>query len=216
MAERRTPGVGAVVVGMAGIALVALLVFGLVRRSPDTSIDEGLASGRSIPAPAFTLALLDPGQRLGGLAAPMRRAGGDGRLGIGELRGTPLVLNFWASWCEPCRDEAPVLERAWRRQARPAGVLVLGLSMLDSDNEARGFVREFGITYPNVHDGTNGVARRYGVPALPETFFITAEGQVVGHVIGVISATQLRDGIRAARTGQILGARDGGDSRPTR
>ena len=213
--RRRRLGIGPVLVTVAGLALVALLTFGLVSRAPDTSIDEALRDGRSTTAPAFTLALLEPGRELARLEAPVRRAGADRRLGIRELRGTPVVLNFWASWCEPCRDEAPLLERAWREQARPAGVLMLGLAMLDTTTDAKDFLREFTITYPNVRDGTNGVARRYGVPALPETFFITARGEIVGHVIGVISPAQLRDGITAAQTGRILGARDGGDSRPT-
>lgn len=206
----------AAVTGAVGVAFVALLVYGVSSRAPDTSIDERLAAGKSSAAPAFTLELLDPGTRLGRLDAPIRRARADGRLGIGELRGTPVVLNFWASWCEPCREEAPLLERAWRAEARPPGVLMLGLTMLDVAEDARAFLREFAITYPNVRDGTNDVARRYGVPALPETFFIAAQGQIVGHVIGVISPGQLRAGIRAAQTGRILGAREGGDSRPAR
>jgi len=93
---------------------------------------------------------------------------------------------------------------------------VLGLTMQDVSSDARAFLREFDVTYPNIRDPTNDTARRYGVSGLPETFFITADGQIVGHVVGVIGERQLSDGIDAARRGEILGARSGGDSRPTR
>ncbi len=135
---------------------------------------------------------------------------------LSDYEGRPVVLNFWASWCGPCRDEAPLLERAWRTQARPTGVLMLGLTMQDVTGDARAFLREFDVTYPNVRDPTNETARRYGVTGLPETFFISAAGQIVGHVVGVISDRQLTQGIAAARRGVVLGARSGGDSRPTR
>ena len=115
------------------------------------------------------------------------------------------------------RQRAEARERReWREQARPAGVLMLGLAMQDVTSDARAFVREFAVTYPNVRDPTNQTARRYGVTGLPETFFISATGQIVGHVVGVISERQLTQGIAAARRGVVLGARSGGDSRPTR
>jgi len=199
-----------------GALLVALLVYGVLRQAPDSTIDDTLAAGRQIPARAFELQLLEPGRDLGALRAPLKRASADGRVGISELRGVPVVLNFWASWCGPCREEAPRLQRAWREQARPAGVLMLGLAMQDVTSDARAFVREFAVTYPNVRDPTNQTARRYGVTGLPETFFISAAGQIVGHVVGVISERQLTQGIAAARRGSVLGARSGGDSRPTR
>ena len=199
-----------------GALLIALLGYGVLRAAPDSTIDDTLAGGRSIPAAEFELDVLERGRGLEALGVALTGPLADGRLGISELRGTPVVLNFWASWCGPCRDEAPRLERAWRKQARPAGVLLLGLGMQDVTGDARAFIREFGVTYPNVRDPTNRTARRYGVTGLPETFFITADGQIVGHVIGVITDVQLTAGIDAARRGMVLGARSGGDSRPTR
>jgi cytochrome c biogenesis protein CcmG/thiol:disulfide interchange protein DsbE len=156
---------------------------------------------RAEPGPQLTA-------RLGGVFA-------DGRLVLAETRGTPVVLNFWASWCPPCRVEAPRLERAWRA-VRQQEVLFVGLNMQDITEDARDFMREFDLSYLNVRDKSNDVATDWGVTGLPETFFLSARGQVVGHVIGAISDEQLRQGIEAATSGEVLGARSGGDRRPTR
>lgn len=217
---RAAPGLGHIgratraVAIVAVVALVALLVYGLSEQSPRTDIDDGLAQAKSVAAPGFELPVLTPGE-LGELGDLVRPGLANGRLSLEELRGTPVVLNYWASWCVPCRQEAPVLERGWRG-ARGQGVLFLGLNMQDITDDARAFIREFRNTYPNVRDQSNGVAREWGVSGLPETFFVRADGRIVGHVIGVISAKRLQAGVRAARSGRSLGALEGGDRRPTR
>jgi cytochrome c biogenesis protein CcmG/thiol:disulfide interchange protein DsbE len=126
-----------------------------------------------------------------------------------------VVLNFWASWCVPCRDEAPVLERAWRRQG-PDGALLVGLNQQDITDDSLAFARQLGISYLNIRDRGDSVARRYGVSGLPETFFIDRSGDVVGHVIGVVSAQQLQAGIAAATGGRPLGVQTGGERRSAR
>jgi cytochrome c biogenesis protein CcmG/thiol:disulfide interchange protein DsbE len=196
-------------------AFVALLAYGLVKQAPETTIDDRLARAQTAPAPGFELELLhrgDPGARL---SRRLSRPLADGRLALGELRGTPVVLNFWASWCVPCREEAPLLERTWREDGRPRGVLFLGLNMQDVREDARAFLREFDVSYPNVRDRGKTVAPEWGVTGIPETFFITAHGEIAGHVIGVISAEQMRDGIAAAVSGRPMGALSGGDRRAT-
>jgi cytochrome c biogenesis protein CcmG/thiol:disulfide interchange protein DsbE len=125
-----------------------------------------------------------------------------------------VVLNIWASWCVPCQQEAPTLERSWREQARPHGVLFLGLDMQDVTTDAQSFMRHYAVDYPNIRDPTNDVARAYGATGVPETFFINARGRIVGHVIGVSSTQQLSAGIAAALSGQVHGARRGGEQRP--
>jgi cytochrome c biogenesis protein CcmG, thiol:disulfide interchange protein DsbE len=195
-------------------ALLALLAYGLTASSPDDTIDGRLAQRRAAEAPALELKVLQQGS-LGPLTDELRPALADDRLALDELRGIAVVLNFWASWCPPCRSEAPLLERTWR-SLRGQGVVMLGLNMQDLTGDARDFVREFRISYPNVRDQSDDVAIDWGVAALPETFFIDARGRVVGHVIGAVSYSQLRAGISAARTGKPGGARSGGDRRPTR
>lgn len=200
---------------LVAVALVALLVYGVVKQAPNTTIDDTLAQRRAAPAPGYRLAVLrrgDLGPRLQPALAPALR---DGWLSPKELRGTPYVLNIWASWCVPCREEAPRLQREWRR-ARPQGVLFLGLDMQDASEDARAFMDNFGVDYLNIRDPTKDTARSYGATGIPETYFISARGSIVGHVVGVVSTAQLRSGIAAAMKGQVQAARAGGAQRPPR
>ena len=194
---------------------IALLAYGLVAQAPDTGIDDALARSEPAPAPGFALAVLKGGS-LGPVLEPkVSLASADGQVALEEVRGVPLVVNFWASWCVPCREEAPRLERAWRA-ARGRGVLFVGINMQDLTEDARDFMREFRVSYLNIRDPTNRVARDWEVTGLPETFFVSRRGEVVGHVIGVVSAEQLREGITAARSGRPARARSGGARRSTR
>lgn len=214
-AKRSRSGAVPRLIGLAAVALfVGLLAYGLIAEAPDTTIDDALAQKQTAPAPGFELAVFTTGNP-GPLTAPWRRAARDGRVNLDELRGVPVVVNFWASWCIPCRDEAPLLQRAWQG-ARRDGVLFVGLNMQDVRGDARGFLREFGQDFPNVRDPTNGTARDWGVTGIPETFFVSRRGDVVGHVIGVITQQQLQDGVSAALAGRPRGAQIGGEQRPTR
>ena len=204
---------GRIVAFLLAGGLIGLLAYGLLARSPDTTIDDALAQAKPVPAPGFSLDALTPRS-----VPPNRafaRAAADGRVDLRELRGTPGVLNFWASWCVPCREEAPVLQRGWTRHARE-GVLFVGLNMQDVRSDARTFLRTFKQTFSQVRDPTNATARKWGVSGIPETFFIDRDGRVVGHVIGVVTAQQLERGIADAVAGRAQNAALGGDRRPTR
>jgi cytochrome c biogenesis protein CcmG/thiol:disulfide interchange protein DsbE len=203
--------VGAVIV----VGFIALLVYGLTAQSPDSTIDDALAQARATSAPGFELDVLQRGRQPAALRPIVDRAAADGRIALSELRGTPVVLNFWASWCDPCRVEAPVLEHGWE-QAQRQGVLFLGLDMQDVTDDAREFLRQFDVSYLNVREGGKEAARRYGATGLPETYFISARGQVVGHVIGALDTAQLRAGVSAARDGRPAAASEGGDRQGTR
>lgn len=102
------------------------------------------------------------------------------------------------------------------REARSDDVLFVGLNMQDITEDAHAFLREFQIDYLNIRDPSNEIARRYGVTGVPETYFISAKSEIVGHVIGVVNTTQLRDGIKAAVAGKPLAAEQGGEQKPTR
>lgn len=204
-----------VLVLLAVCLFVGLLAYGLLSKAPNDTIDSSLSQARAAPAPGFELPVLQRGQlgpKLGSRLAP---ALADGKVNLEELRGSPVVLNFWASWCVPCRVEAPRLEAGWQ-SGRRAGVVFIGLNMQDVSEDAHNFLREFKLSYLNVRDKSNDVALRWGVTGIPETFFIAPRGTVVAHIIGAISARQLREGVRAAERGQPLGALRGGERRTTR
>jgi cytochrome c biogenesis protein CcmG, thiol:disulfide interchange protein DsbE len=198
---------------LAAVAFVALLAYGLTTKSADRTIDDALSRGEAVAPPGFTLAPLAHGGPSGAAQAAWKRAAGDGEVSLDELHGTPVVLNFWASWCDPCRAEADRLEQAWQDSGRDE-VLFLGLDAQDASEDARDFIAQFGLTFPHVRDGSNATSREWGVTGLPETFFLARDGRVVGHVIGAVNEQQLRDGVAAARSGRPSGATRGGEQRP--
>ncbi len=123
-------------------------------------------------------------------------------LKLSELRGRPIVLNFWASWCSPCREEAPILEAVWR-QYKDQGLLVIGVDYVDTESEAQKYIAEFGITYPNGPDVQTRISQTYRITGVPETYFITREGKLLsgtdrngrayGNWIGPIPVTALQE-----------------------
>jgi cytochrome c biogenesis protein CcmG/thiol:disulfide interchange protein DsbE len=137
---------------------LALLGFGLLRTSDPPERGE--------PAPAFSAPLL----------------GRSSRASLADYRGRPLLLNFWASWCVPCEEEAGTLARAHRLYG--GDVAFLGVNVRDAPGDALAFVRRYDIPYPSVRDETRSIFRAYGLTGQPETFLIDGEGVVVEHVNG--------------------------------
>lgn len=121
---------------------------------------------------------------------------------LADLCGKGVVLNFWASWCIPCRTQAPMLEQAWRRE-RERGIVFIGLAYLDQEHAAQAFLDEFDITYPNGPDLQSAAARRYRITGVPETFFIDPDGNIASIVIGpIISPSDLNQRLDAIRPSQ--------------
>jgi cytochrome c biogenesis protein CcmG/thiol:disulfide interchange protein DsbE len=121
--------------------------------------------------------------------------GGEWRLS--DQRGSIVVLNFWASWCPPCREEMPLLTTA--NGSLGDGVVMVGVDVWDDDGDARGFLNEFAVSYPNGPD-RDGIAVDYGVSGVPETFVISADGRIVAKLPGpVTSLEQLRGMVAEAR-----------------
>ena len=172
--------IGAAVAGLAVVALLALLTVGLLNQDRATTIDDALTEGERPEAPELSLPLLIPGGDLDQ----------EGEMvSLEALRGRPVVLNFWASWCPPCRDEAPLLEDLWRRY-RERGVVMLGVDVRDLSGNAREFGEEFGYTYPSVRDGTDGTERRFQTTGVPETFIIDRQGRIALHLRGPVTTEE--------------------------
>ncbi len=135
------------------------------------------------------------GQRAAGEAPELRFTTFDGEsVALRDLRGKGVVVNFWASWCAPCREEASLLEQTWRRE-KENGIIFLGLDYLDQEPDALAYLEEFDITYPNGPDLRSQAARRYRIQGVPETFFISPEGKIVDIVVGPIAGQQEMDAL---------------------
>ena len=117
-------------------------------------------------------------------------------INLDDLRGQGVMVNFWASWCDPCREEAALLESTWRRE-QGNGIIFLGLDYLDQEPAAKAYLAEYDITYPNGPDLRSQVARRYGIQGVPETFFIDPEGKIVDVIVGPITSQAQMDGFLA-------------------
>ncbi|MBI3974291.1 MAG: TlpA family protein disulfide reductase [Chloroflexi bacterium] len=100
-----------------------------------------------------------------------------------DLRGKPVLVNFWASWCAPCREEAPVLEQFWRDH-RDQGIVVVGIDVWDTESDARRFIKDTGVTYPNGPDPRGKIAVDYGLSGVPETVLLDQEGRIVRKWVG--------------------------------
>ncbi len=167
------------------VAILGLLVYGITSRGTDTTLDDAVKSGQTPTAPGATL--------------KRPNLDGTGATTLASLRGKIVVLNFWATWCVPCQDEAPVLQRAQQDLAKRGDGTVLGATYNDVASDSRGFIRTHHLTYPNVRDVGTDLARAYGTVALPETFVINARGKIVGMSRGQLNDRFLTEAIAKAR-----------------
>ena len=181
MSRRLKLALQATAIGVVAL-LIVLLGLELLSQEKGRAVADAVAAGKRPDAPQFELPSLD----------------GDGTISLASLRGKAVVVNFWASWCEPCKEEAPRLEAAWQ-EFRGEGLVVLGVDSQDFRGDANRFIERFGLTYPNVHDGEGSTLAQFGVTGFPETWFVDRSGKLVGDRIqGPVGEEQLERNIRLA------------------
>ena len=147
---------------MAVLAVIGLLAFGLIKKS-----SGGVDIGDEVPA--NSLPALD----------------GSGEGSLSDYRGRWVLLNVWASWCGPCRAESPALQHFYSRHR--SDLVVLGIDTRDLTEDGRGFVREFGLSYPQLRDGDGGYAHDLGTTGVPESFLVAPSGKLAAHFPGPFS-----------------------------
>jgi cytochrome c biogenesis protein CcmG, thiol:disulfide interchange protein DsbE len=157
------------------VALVALLGYGLASNEPDRSVDDAVAAGERDPAPDIEL--------------PKLESSGTGSLA--DYRGKVVVLNYWASWCPPCREESPLLER-WHQRLTKRNATVLGVDVQDVSGDARDFAAKYGLTYPMLRDGPGDTRDDFGILSLPETFVIDRRGRIAAVQRGAVDERFMR------------------------
>jgi cytochrome c biogenesis protein CcmG/thiol:disulfide interchange protein DsbE len=172
------------VAGLA-VALLALLVFGVLQTSDDSSLDQAIARGEHPAAPDRALPLLD----------------GAGTMRLADHRGKWVVVNFFASWCDPCEVEAPVLDRVQRRLGHEG--TVVGVAWNDATADTREFVRDFGISFPIVRDVGEELGEDYELRGLPESFVVDPQGRIAAIARGPIDARWVRETLEPLLAGGV-------------
>ena len=163
-------------VGLVVIALVALLVYGVNSSGPSRTLDSQLARGQKPAAPSLALRSLRDGK-------PVT---------LTDYRGKVVLLNVWASWCTPCRDESPLLQR-WQQRMQPRGGTVLGIDTLDIKSDALSFINRYRLTYPQLDDREGTSIKKLGTAQYPESFVVDRQGRVTALQRGPVDDKWMRE-----------------------
>ncbi len=171
------------VISLVNVGILALLLTQLLTPAR-VAVSDPLVGH---PAPNFSVAMLGT-------------TSGQGLLSLADLKGKVVVLNFWASWCAPCKEELPLLEQQWEQaQAQGQDVVVVGIDFEEASSDAANFLQLYHITYPIGLDADGSVASNYGITALPQTIFINRQGTVVKRVAGELTAQVLSSSLQLVR-----------------
>jgi len=149
-------------VTIAAALLVGLLAYGLMTTGTDTTLDDAMARGERVDPPTV---------------APLPRLGGEGTGSLADYKGKVVLVNAWASWCTPCRDELPLIQKAHTMMSKRGGT-VLGIDIKENSGAALEAVEEFGLTFPNLRDRDGSFMRKWGQAGYPENFVIDRQGRV--------------------------------------
>jgi len=180
-----------IVVSILNAALLILLWTQLLTPAQNASSVQSSASDSGLgdvsspligkPAPDFTLAKLSEG----------------GNLRLSDFKGKPVILNFWASWCDPCNAEAPFLQKTWATRLQKQGAVLIGIDGQEKASAAQAFLQKYKIGYPNVQDTLDGsIGIRYGVAGFPTTIFIDPNGTVVAKSIAALDEKTLEQELK--------------------
>jgi cytochrome c biogenesis protein CcmG/thiol:disulfide interchange protein DsbE len=170
---------------LAGAAVIVLLVYGVTHQAASRTLDEAVAHEQLPSAPAANTRL------------PLLK--GSGKSSLASYRGKVVLLNFWASWCEPCKAEAPQLEQT-QHQIEGHDGTVLGVTYLDASPDSLRFVQTQGLTYPSLRDTTGDFAHAYGTDQLPESFLVNRKGQIVAISRGQVTGAFLQKAVKLAQS----------------
>jgi DsbE subfamily thiol:disulfide oxidoreductase len=167
-----------VVIGIAA-ALVGLLSYGVASQDSETAVD----------------AAVQPGKRPPGDAAKLPRLGAKAMGALADYRGRVVLVNFWASWCPPCTDELPLLQKA-QAALKGRGATVVGINSRDNTEDALAWVDRNHLTYPSLRDGSGDFADEWGVHQMPESYLLGRDGKVVALVKGPLTQTWIDEHVK--------------------
>jgi cytochrome c biogenesis protein CcmG/thiol:disulfide interchange protein DsbE len=162
-------------VGLAVIALVALLVYGVTSSGPSRTLDSQIARGEKPAAPSLALTSLHDGKKAS----------------LADYKGKVVLINVWASWCGPCRTESPLLQR-WHERMQPLGGTVLGLDTLDIKSDALSFINRYKLTYPQLNDREGTSIKKLGTAQYPESFVVDKSGRITALQRGPVDDAWMR------------------------
>jgi cytochrome c biogenesis protein CcmG, thiol:disulfide interchange protein DsbE len=183
------------------IILAGVLTVGLVAGVLVAVLGDGSESGGTMRPGSISGAEGEVGSPAPDFQLPALEGGGDVRLA--DYRGRPVIVNFWASWCNPCRQEFPLLKQALREH-RTRRLAVIGVTYQDIPSDSRAFVKQRSAGWPHGVDDGGAVVNTFGLPAIPQSFFVRADGTIAARVFGFTSESAL-----AGPLAELLGRSSG-------